>query len=269
MSILVYNHFHKHFPFNNESSWVKATYAGDPPGGFNTYIDVCAADKNILEYKKYYDRENVSKDNFLNAMGQLATEYWILKNPPATEYVGCGTYRRYLFLSKNIDADKIIMPISQDVCNKLTDDHQFQHAMNYFNHSDLITNRSIILSGSVEQQYLQSQPMHYWNLFKEALVNLFPVYSGKINWLTDNGTSIHFETNYIMRKDIFQQYADELFRILDYIWERCYEVYPQNRGGFSEPLPWRYPGFIGERFFPFFVYANSIRKTQVPLILLN
>lgn len=269
MSILVYNHFHKHFPFNNESIWVKATYAGDPPGGINTYIDVCAADKNILEYKKYYNFYNLSDNDFLKAMGILATEYWALKNPPASEYVGCGSYRRYLYMSTHVNADKIVIPASRDVCDKLTDDHQLQYAMNHLGHSEVITNRSIILSGSVEQQYLQSQPVQYWNLFKEALVNLFPTYAGKINWFTDNGTSIHFETIYIMRKDCFQQYADEFFRILEYIWERCDEVYPQNRGGFSESLPWRYPGFIGERFFPFFLHANSIRKTQVPLMFLS
>jgi hypothetical protein len=71
-----------------------------------------------------------------------------------------------------------------------------------------------------------------------------------------------------MRRDIFIKYADELFRILEYIWQNSGDNYPTKQTT-SEPLPWRYPGFLGERFFPFFVYANSLKKIQVPLVILE
>jgi len=37
----------------------------------------------------------------------------------------------------------------------------------------------------------------------------------------------------------------------------------------SEPLPWRYPGFLGERFLPFFIYANDANVFRVPLVILE
>ena len=73
-----------------------------------------------------------------------------------------------------------------------------------------------------------------------------------------------------MRRDVFMRYADELFRILENIWKNCSskDVYPTQQTT-SEPFPWRYPGFLGERFMPFFVYANSLKKIQVPLVILE
>jgi hypothetical protein len=62
-----------------------------------------------------------------------------------------------------------------------------------------------------------------------------------------------------------------LFRILEYIYINSSKVYPVKKSGdnFSEPLPWRYPGFIGERFLGFFIHANSLKKLEVPLIFLQ
>ena len=37
----------------------------------------------------------------------------------------------------------------------------------------------------------------------------------------------------------------------------------------TEINPWRYPGFLNERFVPFFFYANGLRKIEVPLAFLE
>ena len=70
---------------------------------------------------------------------------------------------------------------------------------------------------------------------------------------------------------MFLRYASELFQILEYIYQNCSKVYPTKQPGdqFSELLPWRYPGFIGERFLGFFINANKLNKLEVPLIFLQ
>ena len=86
-------------------------------------------------------------------------------------------------------------------------------------------------------------------------------------WFTGYNV-ISYEGVYIMRKSLIKQLVSEYFSIMEYIWKNCSQVYPTQQTT-SEPLPWRYPGFLNERFVPFFVYANSLRRAEVPLVFLN
>ena len=92
-----------------------------------------------------------------------------------------------------------------------------------------------------------------------------PDYRNKMDWF--NGNKINFETCYIMRKQLFKKYASELFEIYEYIWMRS-KAYP-TEATTSEPLPWRYPGFLGERFLPFFIAMNACDPIHVPLVILE
>jgi hypothetical protein len=273
MSLALYSHFHKTFPFNRKSDWLFATYAGGrqaykwmPPDNDGNYINVNTGD-SIDVFRKYYS--SASEDEFLRAMGQQATEYWLLKNTPRVDYIGCTTYRRYLLLDRpsKKNVAKINLSATQEEANKFGTDEQKEIALEYLQTADVLTNHSIALPYSVEQQYLESQPSLYWQLFKEAIHDLFPSYRQHLTWFTHNNI-INYETCYIMRKDIFIRYADELFRVLENIWQNSGDNYPKKQTT-SEPFPWRYPGFLGERFMPFFVYANSLKRIQVPLVILE
>ena len=136
-----------------------------------------------------------------------------------------------------------------------------------FRSHDVITNIKTILPHTVQEQYLQSQPSEYWDLFLKAITELMPDYRDHLNWFT-TGRAVSFETCYIMRKQLFKKYVSELFEIYEYIWTYASTAYPTQQTT-SEPLPWRYPGFLGERFMPFFVYANSLKRIQVPLVILQ
>jgi hypothetical protein len=273
MSILMYSHFHKSFPFNFESDWMTACYAGGldpykwmPPDEQGKYVNI---GRPIQEFRHYYSY--TSEDDFLRAMGQQATEYFLLENTPSVDFIGCTTYRRYLLLDRNTEKNvaKISMPATQQNAEKFGTQEQKEIALEYLQTADILTNHSIALPFSVEAQYLQSQPSLYWQMFKEAIHDLFPNYRQHLRWFTHNNI-INYETCYIMRRDVFMRYADELFRILENIWKNCSsrDVYPTQQTT-SEPFPWRYPGFLGERFMPFFVYANSLKKIQVPLVILE
>ena len=269
-------HFHKSFPFNHKSTWLKPSYAGGkepfmykPPEDNDNFLNVNSGQNTINDLKHYYSSSRITEDEFLRAMGVLASEYWLLKNTPEVDYIGCTSYRRYLSLTDDDQAvGKIIMPATQENADKFGTPEQEQIALNYLKHSDVITNNSVIIPCTVEQQYLQSQPKYYWDLFKEAIDKLYPSYREHLTWFTSSNV-IHFESPYIMRREFFIRYTDEYFRILTYIFERVKVTYPSNDGTFTEPCPWRYPNFLGERFFPFFVHANALRMTQVPLVLLQ
>lgn len=274
MSLALYSHFHKEFPFNWNSKWVIPTYTGGreayawmSPDETKPFRNVNSSGETINKFRHYYS--SVSEDEFLRALGQQATEYWMINNAKDFDYLGCTTYRRYLLLDRKAEKNvaKIEMPASEQAASQFGTDEQLDLAMEYLQTAEVLTNHSIALPYSVEQQYLMYEPPEYWNLFKDAIVHLYPQYRQHMTWFTHNNI-IHFETTYIMRRDLYVRYANELFSILTYIWENCSEVFPTKQTT-SEPLPWRYPGFLGERFFPFFVYANSLKKIQVPLVLLH
>ena len=73
--ILMMSHFHKDFPFNHNSSWMRAAFAGGtgayeyyPPSKDGVWINTSREQKRIQEYQHYYS--SVSELEFLKAMGQ-------------------------------------------------------------------------------------------------------------------------------------------------------------------------------------------------------
>ena len=104
------------------------------------------------------------------------------------------------------------------------------------------------------------------DLFEKAITELLPDYRNKLDWF--DGNKISFETCYIMRKQLFKKYVSELFEIYEYIWTYSKTAYPTQQTT-SEPLPWRYPGFLGERFLPFFIAMNACAPIHVPLVILE
>lgn len=276
MSLVMYSHFHRQFPFNFNSSWMKAAYAGgkhsqiSPPDPYNPYVNVNESGDTIDSFRSYFP--NLSEDDFLKMMGQQATEYYLWKQTPNAEYIGCTTYRRYLFLFKEgpIKDTTVHVPVERQYCEHATSEYAKEFALNVLQSADIITNHNTILANSVEDQYLEWEPPHYWQLFKQAIYDLYPEYRKHLNWFTTCNI-IHFETTYIMRREYFLKYAEEYFNILRYIIENTHEPYPVKKptDTFRELLPWRYPGFIGERFMPFFTYANAMKKYHVPMMFLG
>ena len=128
--ILMLSHFHREFPFNFKSSWMKAAYAGSkvpyayhPPfGSKDDWINTTQY-KTIHEYQHYYT--GCHEDEFLRAMGQQASEYYLWKHGRA-DYIGCTTYRRYLDFKSNIHEDVIKIGLSptQENAEYMTSDEQ-------------------------------------------------------------------------------------------------------------------------------------------------
>ena len=276
MSICFYTHFHRDFPFNFESSWVKACYAGGtgayewhPPSEKGPFTNV-TVDSEILKYKHYYFR--ATEEEFLRAIGQQVTDSYVANlSFEMPQYVGVGSYRRYLYIldAENNPHEKVVMPANEESGKYLTSDEQKEAALKILETSDVIINRARTINISIEEQYLQSQPPEYWNLFKQAIVQVNPLYEKHMSWFTKPGhNTISYEGVYIMRKDLYQNLMREYFQIMEYIWFHCSNAYPTTQTT-SEPLPWRYPGFLNERFVPFFVFANSLQKTEVPLVFLG
>ena len=273
--IQVFSHFHKSFPFNFNSSWVKASYSGGTgpyewhrPSDDGEYINVTTGDF-IRKYRHYYSM--ISEDLFLKAMGQQVSEYYVTHLDTSAEYLGCSSYRRFLMIDQNDSRERIDMPATVESSEKITSDEQMNKALVLLQDCDVIITRERTIHTSVENQYLTYELPEYWYLFKEGITRVNPSYKNKMNWFTESNRC-HYEAIYIMKKHLFRQMMIEFFLVLEHIWKNCSEVYPdktKKQYTCSEPFPWRYPGFLHERYVPFFLHANELKKTEVPLVFLG
>lgn len=268
-------HTHKSVPFNFDSSWVKLSYATcDDPNEWHPYDPRCTnvyLHPAVKKLRDYYS--NVSEVNFLKALGQQVTDLYLAETDTTSKYLGVGSYRRYLAVEQNVGytEEKLHLPMNEDVCKALTSESQKNKLLYYLNSADVVCSRFRYMHTSIENQYLESQLPEYWFLFKEAIVKLYPEYAKHTIWFTDYSLC-NYECIYVMGSKLFKQMVHEYFTIMDYIWKNCSEVFPdKNTKSYNctEPLPWRYPGFINERFVPFFMYANRLRKIEVPLAFLQ
>jgi len=272
--IQVFSHFHKPFPFNFHSSWVKATYSGGTgPYEWHSptdddYINVTS--RNFLnKYRHYYS--SIEEWEFLRAIGQQVTDYYTTHLDTSSEYLGCASYRRFLWIDPNDMNERKNLPATVESSNLITSDEQMNKALDLLQNCDLIITRERTISTSVEIQYLTYELPEYWFLFKEGITRVNPSYKNEMNWFIESNRC-HYEAVYIMKKHLFRQMMIEFFLILEHVWKNCSEVYPdktKKHYDCSEPYPWRYPGFLHERYVPFFLHANKLSKVEVPLAFLS
>jgi hypothetical protein len=76
----------------------------------------------------------------------------------------------------------------------------------------------------------------------------------------------NFQAPFLIKKKLFKKIFNQFFNVMKYVWENVNEVWPVHGNGIAEEFPYRYPGFLNERFFPFFLFANDVKRYNVPLI---
>lgn len=266
MAIAYYAHFHRPFPFDPDSTWVRPV----------SFVDDLSASGipalprgpgSIDDFRRYMP--GVSDARFAHIFGQQAAEYWLYKRGPKSDFVGCSTYRRYLAIDEGhaYSKKRLITKANPESIRALSSDIQKDAALFYLQSADVITNRSTALDTSVEDQYLKAQPAAYWHLFMQGIDALLPHYRIHMLWFRRYNI-VSYDTTYIMRRNFFMRYAREFFSVLEYVFQHAEVVVPDEIPGVPHQ-PFRYPGFLGERFLPFFIYANGLRKIEVPLVQLE
>jgi hypothetical protein len=265
-SIALYSHFHRPFAYDTTSSWIHPVSFMDDLSGSG--IPLLPRGPGSVEDFRHY-MPGMEDVRFAKMFGQQALEYWLYKKAPKTDFIGCATYRRYLMIAGAYAGPhhRLIVEPRPDILSDLGSDQHRNAALMYLQSADVITNRSYALESTIEQQYLDSQPAAYWHLMMRAIETLYPQYKPHMLWFRDYNV-VQFETTYIMRRAAFMKYASELFAILDYVFQHAEVVVPDEVPGMPHQ-PYRYPGFLGERFFPFFLYANALRTIEVPLVFVG
>lgn len=262
--LLLHVHCHRPFPVHAGSSWIRHWSFLDDLSAQG--IPALPRGKGSVEDFRHY-MPGLDDARFARVFGQQALEYWLWKKGPRSRFVGCSTYRRYLMVDQCASREErrvVKAPTPQHLAS-VSSEAQRAAALRFLASADLVTNRPWPMPVSIEQQYLASQPAVYWDLFLEGIDRCLPAYRRHLVWLRHYNTA-SVETTYLMRREWFVRYARELFLLLEYVFRHAPVVVPEAPEGAFQPA-YRYPGFLGERFLPFFAYANGLRRIEVPLVV--
>lgn len=229
--------------------------------------------------------DNISDKN--NRFCELTAQYFVWKNMKELnipQYVGFMHYRRFF----NFNEEKefpvnnyglIEQPFINDAFIKTFKLHE-QEIENCIKNYDIITVKPTNLCNkydkNVYNQYKINHHIEDYDIALQILLKKYPEYKEAMD-IYNSSTWGYFTNSYIMRKEIFCEYADWLFSIL-------FEA-DKKIENYTNALDNRVIGFIAERLFgiyliykrmqglkikelqPIFVQSCDRHKKNIPIVL--
>ena len=256
-------HFHKKFLFNFGCEWTQATAYEknlDLGGKYVCVSDFTPEISTILNVGASRDAA------YVGYLAQtLATDYWVLNHVNGLDYVGVTGYRRYPIFDYQSHAipvpyayaratDEALAALTSGVDQQLIRDVLATH--------DAILPKKLAFDRSVKAQYLQTQDAGIWNAFIDGLSQLAPEYSSKLSWFDDARAFNAFGPMGLTPLGAYKEYADLYFRIVAFIVRNvpnCFAVRDERARYRTD----RWVGFLAERFYPFFIFANAMSTFEV------
>lgn len=245
MSLTIFQTFHKEFLHNPECQWIRPIGVG----GF---------------YGPHYLNDNQG-DHIAHLNGgycELTAQYWVWKNSNE-DCVGFYHYRRYLnFVSK--PGFHSNTSVSQEEAGNaiayLTTDEQLASLKKLMSICDVVTPLRTALTPSIDEQYRRIVEAEPWDLFLAEIVKRFPnSIDPEIYFKTVSSTPIC--NMYVMKRNIFNQYCEDLFSILNAVYEKIGSPYDTYNN--------RYPGFLGERFLGYWLHIQKHSAVEVPMVVIG
>jgi Domain of unknown function (DUF4422) len=238
---MIYVMTHKEIAFKAEGDY---QYVG--LGGLASSVDI--SDSDGIESIHQLNRD----------FCELTGLYHLWKNCDQ-EITGLYHYRRFLnLLPEELNTSNHCTINWTDAAKKLLEDpRQSQKANQILTEYDCILPKPIYCK-SVDMHYRQEHGSREWDCFLERLDHLY-------------GTkhSLRLEPRFfvgnmfIFNKEIFQQYCSDLFGIIFAVYKEC-GSYQAIEGARYQPF--RYPGYLAERFMTAFINAHRIKFFEAQVL---
>ncbi len=249
ISILIYTH--RPFAFPHDSTWLRPMLSTDCPVAIPGALRNDVGD-NIARLGTYFN--------------ELTALYWLWKNRPGRDIVGLYHYRRYLNLFPAYpQPPEVYAADAAAAVTYLSNARQRQKIIDVLATFDVIVPQGNFLGASLEAHYLASHARTYWDRFWEIVFDTHPEY-GKFRDFLRLTNKAHLFNVFISSKGWLDRYAEQIFGVLDILIGQL---------GFPEPEPekrfqdFRYPGYLAERFFMFYLFANRSRIYEAQLVILE
>jgi Domain of unknown function (DUF4422) len=247
--VLIYAH--KPFVFPPESRWLRPMISADCP------TDVPWALRND-------DGDNIAGRGA--QFNELTAIYWLWKNQTGYDIVGLYHYRRYLnFYPINSQRPEVVAAAPAKTVTLLSDERQKEKIISILSTYDVIVPQGNFVPRSLEAHYLAQHSRTYWDRFWEIAFDLYPEYTKVRDFLVVSNKA-HFFNIFVSSKSWLDRYAEHLFKILVILTDELGYPDPEPGKRFQE---FRYPGYLSERFFMLYLFANRSRVFETQLVILS
>jgi hypothetical protein len=217
-------------------------------GGLSTGVDL--SDSLGLESIHHLNRD----------FCELTGLYHIWKNC-SDPIVGMCHYRRFLNLIPNSlnTHEHCTMQLDSNLRNLLNNPLQEIRINEILEEYDCILPKAIFCN-SLDEQYRQEHGISEWDCFLEKLDSIY----GKSH-------SIRYDQRFflgnifIFKREVFLSYCEELFNIIFHVYKKCGSYPPISEVRYQ---PYRYPGYLAERFMTAFINAHKLKYFESQLITL-
>ena len=211
---------------------------------------------------KYYDNIKNNIGNKNKSYCELTAIYWMWKNLKS-DYYGLFHYRRFFSFNKKYKEPVYIEQyLTEDGLNKYNiNDNSL---VNLCSKYDIIVPNLIETNETLYNQYVDFHNKDDIDTLIDIIKTDYPkMYNGFLSYI--NKTSGYFYNMFIMKKDIFNNYCEWLFEIL----EKCENKI--NTSNYSKSNK-RVIGYLAERLTGFYI-SELIRKrvkyTCLPVVFFN
>jgi hypothetical protein len=199
---------------------------------------------NIVAKNLYYD--------------ELTGTYWLWKNC-TDPYVGLCHYRRYLNFIPWANRDPlVVVKQAPEVTNLLENPVQEEIMHRLLDTYDLIVSRAIFFDETIAQAYRREHQGVGWDAFIRRLDQMY----GRDRHLMGSENKLHIGNMLIAKKPMFDLYAEELFGVLDPVFEEI--GIPDGVEG-ARYQPYRYPAYLAERFMAAFLRVHKLNYYEAQL----
>ncbi len=192
---------------------------------------------------------------------ELTGLYHLWKNEQK-KYIGLYHYRRFLnLLPEALSTQNHCSTDWTDDTKKLLEDtRQFHKVEQILAEYDCILPKAIYCE-SLDRHFRQEHGSREWECFLNQLDILY-----------GNKHSLRLEQRFfvgnifIFKYELFKIYCEDLFKIIFAVYKECGSLSAVENARYQ---PFRYPGYLAERFMTAFVNANRIKYYEAQVITLN
>lgn len=192
---------------------------------------------------------------------ELTGTYWLWKNCQ-DDFIGLCHYRRYFNLLP-IANNKSVLSIRNEAGAKALLEHprQKEAVVKLLDRYDLILPRAIYLAEPMPKRYKKAHGSREWEVFMSSLDMLY----GRNSHSLDVERRFFVGNMIICKKDLFHRYAEQLFSVINRVFDSVGILEPRAGKRYQ---PYRYPGYLGERFTSAFINANRLSYFEAQLLVM-
>ena len=241
-TVQMFQTFHKDYPHNTSSGWLQPVGVG---GYLHEGFESDASGVNIAALNPAYC--------------ELTVQYWAWKNTRSS-VVGFCHYRRmmnFVIDQTWLAPGNSSLPLDQAMVDYLAAPAQLQRVQTLMQHYDLIIPRQVRTLPSIEQQYVSCVERAPWEAFLRVVKLVYSKHPG-VEAYFRLAPQAPMWNMFVMRRDLFEAYCEELFLVMDAVYEQIGQPYDSYQN--------RYPGFLGERFLGLWMHLNRPRFCEVPML---